>query len=86
VRRVFSARCVLVRINDRMGHRSRLIDLSRRAAVELGMIEAGITDVEVVPVPKSLRGHENACKLSFMPPVHLHAGTGLNGNGESRGD
>ncbi len=86
VRRVFSARCVLVRINDRMGHRSRLIDLSRRAAVELGMIEAGITDVEVVPVPKSLRGHENACKLSFMPPVHLHAGTGLNGNGERRGD
>ncbi|HOL65156.1 MAG TPA: septal ring lytic transglycosylase RlpA family protein [Accumulibacter sp.] len=82
VRRVLSARCVVVRINDRMGHRSRLIDLSRQAAVELGMIEAGVTDVEVVPVPKSLHGYENACKLSFMSPVHLHVGADLKGGSE----
>jgi len=81
VRRVLSARCVVVRINDRMGHRSRLIDLSREAAVRLGMIEAGVTEVEVVALPKFLKGHENACSLAFMPPPHLHAsdepGTGI---------
>ena len=86
VRRALSARCVVVRINDRMGHRSRVIDLSRQAAVALGMIEAGVTDVEVVPVPKSLHGHENACKLSFMPPVHLHAGSGFSGSDEVNSD
>ena len=72
VRRVLSARCVVVRINDRMGHRSRVIDLSREAAVRLGMIDAGVTDVEVVPLPKYLIGHEHACTLAFAPPVHLH--------------
>lgn len=73
VRRVLSARCVVVRINDRMGHRTRVIDLSREAAVRLGMIEAGVTDVEVVPLPKYLVGHEHACALAFQPPAHLHA-------------
>ena len=73
VRRILSARCVVVRINDRMGHRSRLIDLSREAAVRLGMIEAGVTEVEVVALPKYLKGHENACLLAFLPPLHLHA-------------
>ncbi len=63
----------MVKINDRMGHRSRLIDLSREAAVRLGMIEAGVTDVEVVPLPSYLLGHEHACALAFAPPVHLHA-------------
>jgi rare lipoprotein A (peptidoglycan hydrolase) len=78
VRRVLSARCVVVTINDRMGHRHRVIDLSREAAVRLGMIDAGVTDVEVVPLheipdrspfrPTNLQ----ACTLRrrFMPPVH----------------
>lgn len=73
VRRVLSARCVVVRINDRMGHRRRIIDLSREAAVRLGMIDAGVTDVDVALLPKYLIGHEQACKLAFLPPVHLHA-------------
>lgn len=40
---------VVVRINDRgpFGDRRRIIDLSRRAATELGMIRAGVVDVEV---------------------------------------
>ncbi len=76
VRRVLSARCIVVRINDRMGHRSRLIDLSREAAVRLGMIDAGVTEVQVVALPKDLDGHENACTLAFLPAVHLHAGEG----------
>ncbi|HNH24642.1 MAG TPA: septal ring lytic transglycosylase RlpA family protein [Accumulibacter sp.] len=86
VRRVLSARCVVVRINDRMGHRTRVIDLSREAAVQLGMIDAGVTDVEVVPVPKTLRGHENACKLAFMPSVHLHAGVASGDRSEIKSD
>lgn len=72
VRRVLSARCIVVRINDRMGHRSRVIDLSREAAVRLGMIDAGVTDVEVTPLPKYLVGHEHACALAFAPPPYLH--------------
>jgi rare lipoprotein A (peptidoglycan hydrolase) len=83
VRRVLSARCVVVRINDRMGHRSRVIDLSREAAVRLGMIEAGVTEVQVVLLPKFLIGHEHACSLAFQPPVYLHAeeGQGLTSAG-----
>ena len=79
VRRVPSARCVVVRINDRMGHRKRVIDLSREAAVALGMIEAGVVDVEVARLPKYLVGHESACMLAFQPPAQLQAldGPGL---------
>lgn len=72
VRRVSSARCVVVRINDRMGHRSRVIDLSREAAVRLGMIDGGVTEVDVVSLPKYLIGYEHACLLAFQPPVQLH--------------
>ena len=76
VRRVTSARCVVVRINDRMGHRSRVIDLSREAAVRLGMVDAGVTEVDVVLLPKYLIGHEHACSLAFLPPVQLHISNG----------
>jgi rare lipoprotein A len=40
---------VVVRINDRgpFAGRRRIIDLSRRAAQELGMVRAGVVDVEV---------------------------------------
>lgn len=84
VRRVLSARCVVVRINDRMGHRRRVIDLSREAAVRLGMIDAGVTDVDVALLPKYLVGHEQACKLAFSPPVHLHAIDGQGSDQEKR--
>lgn len=42
-------RSVRVRINDRgpFGDESRIIDLSRRAAEELGMIKAGVVDVSL---------------------------------------
>jgi hypothetical protein len=35
-----------------------------------------VTEVEVVPLPKSLIYHEHACTLAFQPPVHLHAAEG----------
>ncbi|HPT49165.1 MAG TPA: septal ring lytic transglycosylase RlpA family protein [Accumulibacter sp.] len=84
VRRPLSARCVVVKINDRMGHRSRLIDLSREAAARLGMIDVGVTDVQVVRVPEILIGHEQACILAFMPPVHLRVGAGASAEGEEK--
>lgn len=36
---------VVVRINDRMGHKTRVIDLSRAAAKQLGIINKGLTTV-----------------------------------------
>lgn len=84
VRRPLSARCVVVKINDRMGHRGRLIDLSREAAVRLGMIDAGVTDVQVVRVPELLIGHEQACVLAFMPPVHLRVSSPASVDGEEK--
>lgn len=41
---------VKVVINDRMGNRTRIIDLSKAAAKEIGMIKKGIVEVKVVPV------------------------------------
>lgn len=76
VRRPYSAHCVVVRINDRMGHRGRVIDLSRAAAERLGMIEVGVTDVEIVKLPKPLIGHESACTLAFLPPSRLPSAEG----------
>lgn len=77
VRRPSSAYCIVVRINDRMGHRGRVIDLSRAAAEQLGMVEVGVTDVEIVPLPRPLIGHERACTLAFLPPTRLPAAEGL---------
>lgn len=49
VRAKKSGRKVVVKINDRgpFGKRTRIIDLSRAAAEELGMIRAGVIDVEL---------------------------------------
>lgn len=48
VKRIDDGRTVVVRINDRGPFvRGRIIDLSQRAAEELGMIREGIVPVEV---------------------------------------
>jgi rare lipoprotein A len=41
---------VIVRVNDRgpYGHRRRILDLSRAAAEQLGMIRDGLVQVEAV--------------------------------------
>ena len=76
VRRPLSAHCVVVKINDRMGRGGRVIDLSRAAAELLGMVDVGVTDVEIVPLPKPLIGHESACTLAFLSPARLPAAEG----------
>jgi rare lipoprotein A len=48
VKNLKNRKTVVVRINDRMTNRNgRIIDLSRRAAEELGMIKNGIAKVQV---------------------------------------
>jgi rare lipoprotein A len=49
VRRVETGRTVRVRINDRgpWGRKKRIIDLSQKAAAELGIVEAGVARVEI---------------------------------------
>jgi hypothetical protein len=43
-------RSVIVTINDRPGTRTRIIDLSRQAAKELGILDAGIAMVTLQPI------------------------------------
>jgi rare lipoprotein A (peptidoglycan hydrolase) len=47
---VNSARSVVVTINDRPGTRTRIIDLSRGAARELGILDRGIARVTLTPL------------------------------------
>ncbi len=42
-----TGRSVEVVINDRIGHRRRIIDLSYAAAAQIGMVRQGITDVQL---------------------------------------
>lgn len=44
------ARSVIVTINDRPGTRSRIIDLSREAAKELGILDTGVAMVTLQPM------------------------------------
>ncbi len=48
VTRIDNGQCVEVRVNDRGPHSpSRVVDLSRRAAEELGLISAGVAEVQI---------------------------------------
>jgi rare lipoprotein A len=47
---VDDSRSVVVRVNDRMPHNHRLIDLSEIAARELGLINRGLATVTVTPI------------------------------------
>lgn len=41
---------IVVRVNDCMPREGRILDLSRAAAVELGILDAGVAEVSVTPV------------------------------------
>ena len=52
-----NGREVVVRVNDRGPFaKDRIIDLSKAAAMQLGMIEDGVADVSVTPVADQLAG------------------------------
>ncbi len=42
-----NGKSVVVKINDRMGNKSRIIDLSKAAAKEINIIEQGLAQVKV---------------------------------------
>ncbi len=46
---VDTGRTVMVTINDRPGTRKRIIDLSRAAAIELGILSRGLAQVTLTP-------------------------------------
>jgi rare lipoprotein A len=50
VGRLDDDRSVVVRVNDRMPHNHRVIDLSEMAARELGLMGCGVTTVTVTPI------------------------------------
>ncbi len=53
-----NGRAVVVRVNDRGPFaKDRIIDLSKAAAMRLGMIEDGVADVSVTPVANIVTGH-----------------------------
>ncbi len=52
VENVDNGRTVMVRVNDRGPYADgRVIDVSKEAARKLGMVEDGVTEVEVAPLP-----------------------------------
>ncbi len=50
VARTDDSRSVVVRVNDRMPHNRRVIDLSEIAAKELGLMGCGVATVTVTPI------------------------------------
>ena len=56
-----NGREVVVRVNDRGPFaKDRIIDLSKAAAMRLGMIADGVADVRVIPVADQLAGNSGA--------------------------
>lgn len=47
VTNIKNGKCIVVKINDRMGNKHRLIDLSRIAAKDLGYLKQGLTKVKI---------------------------------------
>jgi len=62
-----NGKSVVVRINDRLPHGHRKIDLSRRAAEELGITKKGVAHVKVAPVTGG--ADENATSKSSSAAV-----------------
>jgi rare lipoprotein A len=48
-----NGKVVYVKVNDRMGHPTRVIDLTRNAARKLSYVARGITKVKIEEVPES---------------------------------
>ena len=75
-----NGRKVIVRVNDRgpFAH-NRIIDLSKRAAIELGFKEQGVTKVRVEYLGRAdrraKRGHAATQRLAYQAPVTQPAGT-----------
>lgn len=68
VQRLDSGLCAIVKVNDRMGHRGRVIDVSRGVADYLDMIRQGVALVRVAPLRHNWREKGlSACHGAFDP-------------------
>lgn len=73
VRRAGSEHCVLVRVNDRMARRHgwlRILDLTKLAATQLQMLQAGVVQVQVQAMEGDGLTQQAACRVAFgIEPV-----------------
>lgn len=85
VRRPENGQCVVVRVNDRMSRRQqhRIVDLSKGAADYLGMLRAGISQVQVVALAADFQARWQAaapeektasCHAAFAPDDAIDLG------------
>ncbi|WP_205201033.1 septal ring lytic transglycosylase RlpA family protein [Azonexus hydrophilus] len=85
VRRPESGQCAVVRVNDRMSRRQqhRIVDLSKGAADYLGMLRAGISQVQVVALAADFEARWQAaapeektasCHAAFAPDDAIDLG------------
>lgn len=68
VRRPGTEHCVLVRVNDRMARRHgwlRILDLTKMAATQLQMLQAGVVQVQVQAMEGQDLTPQAACRLAF---------------------
>lgn len=59
VTNIANKKVIYVKVNDRMGHPGRVVDLTERAARDLGFHSRGITKVKIETVPS----HEGKSKV-----------------------
>ncbi|OJU74490.1 MAG: hypothetical protein BGO09_09605 [Bacteroidetes bacterium 47-18] len=59
VTNIANKKVIYVKVNDRMGHPGRVVDLTERAARDLGFHARGITKVKIETVPS----HEGRSKV-----------------------
>lgn len=85
VRRPGSGQCAVVLVNDRMSRRQqhRIVDLSKSAADYLGMLRAGISQVQVVALAADFQARWQAappaekaasCHAAFTPAAAIDLG------------
>jgi rare lipoprotein A len=68
VHRPDNDRCAIVKINDRMGSRHRIIDVSQGVADYLDMLRAGVAQVRVAALPDDWQAQGlTACQAAFPP-------------------
>jgi len=66
-----SGKWVVVRINDKLHHQNkRVVDLTRRAAKQLGLIAHGISKVQLEIVPKEEGEEWIEAQMKYISPEH----------------
>lgn len=81
-----NGRAVVVRVNDRGPYaKDRIIDLSKRAATEIGMVGAGTARVKLTVKYAVKQDELPAASESYRDPTDANTPTGEDGNDPGRG-